>query len=144
MLQASTPSTINLNSELFSTSPTLPMWRRPGPPPSGSVNDRRMSSAASARRGVSLSSFGPFPSSQVRPAPTRNISSGRSGVRSRASAPASSTVREHKYLVIIHPEPVSSTLTSRIVIYIFVASSHMGSTVLPQVVMHSRYCVHQR
>lgn len=96
-----------------SSSTALRLWTRPGPPPTGSVNDRRMSSAA-AVRGVSLSPFHTYPS-RITPIPTgsrmgsvratRSTRSARTQQRDSSSM-TTPGLRERKYLVIIHPEPV--------------------------------------
>ncbi|KAF8134871.1 hypothetical protein EV363DRAFT_1396338 [Boletus edulis] len=89
-----------------SSSMVVPTWSRPGPPPIGSVNDCRMSSAATAR-GVPLSPFGTFPS-RVAPIPTslRTVSVGAaSSNRNARTRHRTTAIARQNYLVIIHPEP---------------------------------------
>lgn len=82
----------------------FPPWNPPGPPPAGSTNDRRVNRAAVARtRGVAASPFQSLTSGQHRQSPLQRV-------RSRRSASSSCLphgVSPRRYVVVIHPEPVS-------------------------------------
>ena len=129
-----------------SPSTMLQMWSRPGPPPSGSVNDRRMQSATAAR-GISASPYRTFPS-RVAQIPTgpRTASMGVAppatgvirNVRTRNRTSHGGTLR--KYLIVIHPEPVSTFvyLDAFLPTHLNHYISHVESMVLPSVVIDSR------
>ncbi|KAF8452716.1 hypothetical protein L210DRAFT_2053136 [Boletus edulis BED1] len=97
-----------VDSSMVLPSPALQMWSRPGPPPSGLVNDRRMQSAMAAR-GTSSSPCRSFPS-RIAQIPTgpRTVSMGAPSVRNPWAKKQTSTNRgctSRKYVIVIHPEP---------------------------------------
>lgn len=85
--------------------PAFSPWNPPAPPPAGSTNDRRVYRATTTARGVAAS---PFQSSAMVLGQRRRGSVQR--VQQRQSTSSSRLPRgfsARKYVVVIHPEPVS-------------------------------------
>ncbi|KAG6377906.1 hypothetical protein JVT61DRAFT_14695 [Boletus reticuloceps] len=85
--------------------PAFSHWNPPAPPPAGSTNDRRVYRATTAARGVAAS---PFQSSAMVLGQRRRGSMQR--IQQRRSTPSSRLPHgfsARKYVVVIHPEPVS-------------------------------------
>lgn len=99
----------------LSTQQPALLWNPPGPPPGGSTNDRRVARATTARtRGVAASPFQSLNSGQhcQSQSSLQRLQSRRSMSSSRLPRGVSS----RKYVVVIHPEPVSHYLCSGIVL----------------------------
>jgi hypothetical protein len=116
MAPSSSPfATQNLQSSSTNTASSLTPWLPPAPPPTGSVNTRRMAPHRSEQRsqnvppGISHPPPGIFPTA-VRQGPatsSRNATSSRTQPYGRTSTPRANGRRQYQYVLVLHPEPVS-------------------------------------
>ncbi|KAG6369379.1 hypothetical protein JVT61DRAFT_14951 [Boletus reticuloceps] len=113
LMNVSAPLPLLTGSSTQQLHSSLTSWTRPGPPPPGSTNDRRIARASVARtRGVTSSPLAPVPTFHRQPIHRRQLTSQSSSAAASSAPPLRGNNRARKYLVMVHPEPAHGTIAT--------------------------------